>query len=408
MVSIPLLGVSAYWIVSCPVPRVMASGVPMKLSVGALRLVTAWAGSAPRLMLAGGAKSFYQPPDHDRRPHHQYFDLMANSYKRMDERPGVIVLKDMKHAHGVVKKNGGASLIDIGDGVLCLEFHSKMNSLGDDQVSLVRAGIEETSKNFAAMVIANQGENFSVGANLMLVLLAAQEEEWEELERAIHRFQQATMMIKYAPKPVVSAPFGLTLGGGCEIAIHSARVQASAETYMGLVEVGVGVIPGAGGTKEMLLRFGEAKKAFELIAFAKVATSAAEAREFGLLRPQDQISMNPERLIDDAKQLALSIAPSYVGGVPRTDVEVGGAEDLALLKTGIYLARQGNYISDYDTVVGEKLANVLSGGPLTGRQTVSEQYLLDLEREAFLSLCGQRKTQERMQHMLKTGKPLRN
>jgi 3-hydroxyacyl-CoA dehydrogenase len=359
-------------------------------------------------MLCTGAKSFYEAPDHDRRPHHEYFDFLANSYKWLEDRPGITVLKDVKHAHGVVKKNGGASLIDIGDGVLCLEFHSKMNSLGDDQVSLVRAGIEETSKNFEAMIIANQGDNFSVGANLMLVLLAAQEEEWEELEAAINRFQQATMMIKYAPKPVVSAPFGMTLGGGCEIAIHSARVQASAETYMGLVEVGVGVIPGAGGTKEMLVRFGNAQKAFELIAFAKVATSAAEARGFGLLRPQDQISMNPERLIDDAKSLALSIAPGYAPGVPRTDVEVGGAEDLALLKTGIYLARQANYISDYDTVVGEKLAYVLSGGPLSGRQTVSEQYLLDLEREAFLSLCGQRKTQERMQHMLKTGKPLRN
>lgn len=359
-------------------------------------------------MLCSGAKSFYEAPDHARRPHHEYFDLLANSYKWLEDRPGVTVLKDVKHAHGVVKKNGGASLIDIGDGVLCLEFHSKMNSLGDDQISLIRAGIEETSKNFEAMIIANQGENFSVGANLMLVLLAAQEEEWEELEAAINRFQQATMMIKYAPKPVVSAPFGMTLGGGCEIAIHSARVQASAETYMGLVEVGVGVIPGAGGTKEMLVRFGNAQKAFELIGYAKVATSAAEARSFGLLRPQDQISMNPERLIEDAKALALSIAPGYVPGVPRTDVEVGGAEDLALLKTGIYLARQANYISDYDTVVGEKLAYVLSGGPLTGRQTVSEQYLLDLEREAFLSLCGQRKTQERMQHMLKTGKPLRN
>jgi len=359
-------------------------------------------------MLDSGAKSFYEAPDYDRRPHHEYFDLQANSYKWLIDRPGITVLKDVKHAHGVVKKNGGASLIDIGDGVLCLEFHSKMNSLGDDQVTLIRAGIEETSKNFEAMIVAKQGENFSVGANLMLVLLAAQEEEWEELEAAINRFQQATMAIKYAPKPVVSAPFGMTLGGGCEIAIHSARVQASAETYIGLVEVGVGVIPGAGGTKEMLLRFGSAQKAFELIAYAKVATSAAEARNFGLLRPQDQISMNPERLIDDAKALALSIAPGYVPGVPRTDVEVGGAEDLALLKTGIYLARQANYISDYDTVVGEKLANVLSGGPLTGRQTVSEQYLLDLEREAFLSLCGQRKTQERMQHMLKTGKPLRN
>ncbi len=358
-------------------------------------------------MLGAGAKSFYLAPDQDR-PRHEYFDMGAVAYRPLEERPGVIVLKDVKQARGVVKKNGGASLIDLGDGVLCVEFHSKMNSLGDDQVSLIRAGIEETSRNFEAMVIANQGENFSVGANLMLVLLAAQEEEWEELEAAINRFQQATLAIKYAPNPVVAAPFGMTLGGGGEIALHSARVQAAAETYMGLVEVGVGVIPGAGGTKEMLLRFGGAQKAFELIAYAKVATSAAEARSFGLLRPQDQISMNPERLIADAKALALAIAPGYVAGVPRTDVEVGGAEDLALLKTGVYLARQGNYISDYDTVVGEKLAYVLSGGPLTGRQTVSEQYLLDLEREAFLSLCGQRKTQERMQHMLKTGKPLRN
>ena len=359
-------------------------------------------------MLCTGAKSFYEAPDHDRRPHHSYFDFSENSYKWLEDRPGTTSLKDIKHARGVVKKNGGASLIDVGDGVLCLEFHSKMNSLGDDQISLIRAGIEETAKNFDAMIIANQGENFSVGANLMLVLLAAQEEEWEELDAAINRFQQATMMIKYAPKPVVAAPFGMTLGGGCEICLHSARVQASAETYIGLVEVGVGVIPGAGGCKEVLVRFGSAQKAFELIAFAKVATSAVEARSFGLLRPQDQISMNPDRLIDDAKALALAIAPQYVPGVPRTDVEVGGAEDFALLKTGIYLAREANYISEYDTVVGEKLANVLSGGRLTGRQAVSEQYLLDLEREAFLSLCGQRKTQERMQHMLKTGKPLRN
>jgi 3-hydroxyacyl-CoA dehydrogenase len=359
-------------------------------------------------MLCAGAKSFYQPADRDGRPRTEYFDLGANSYQALEDRPGVTVLKDVKRARGVVKKNGGASLIDLGDGVLCVEFHSKMNSLGDDQISMIRAGIEETAKNHEAMIIANQGENFSVGANLMLVLLAAQEEEWEELESAINRFQQATMLVKYAPKPVVTAPFGMTLGGGCEIALHSARVQASAETYMGLVEGGVGVIPGAGGTKEMLVRFGDARKAFELIAYAKVATSAAEARSFGLLRPQDQISMNPERLIDDAKALALSIAPHYVPGVPRTDIEVGGAEDYALLKTGIYLAREANYITEYDTVVGEKLAYVLSGGPLTGRQTVSEQYLLDLEREAFLSLCGQPKTQQRMQHMLKTGKPLRN
>ncbi|MFN7997698.1 MAG: 3-hydroxyacyl-CoA dehydrogenase/enoyl-CoA hydratase family protein [Bryobacteraceae bacterium] len=359
-------------------------------------------------MLCSGAKSFYEAPDHDRRPHHTYFDFPSNCYQWLEDRAGMIVLKDVKHARSVLKKNAGASLIDLGDGVLCVEFHSKMNSLGDDQVSMIRYGIEETTRNHQAMIIANQGENFSVGANLMLVLLAAQEEEWEELELAINRFQQATMMIKYAPRPVVSAPFGMTLGGGCEVAIHSARIQASAETYMGLVEVGVGVIPGAGGTKEMLLRFGNAQKAFETIGYAKVSTSAVEARGLGLLRPQDRISMNPDRLVSDAKVLALAIAPDYVPGVPRTDVEVGGAEDYALLKTGIFMAREANYISDYDTVVGEKLAYVLSGGRLSGRQTVTEQYLLDLEREAFLSLCGQPKTQQRMQHMLKTGKPLRN
>ncbi len=264
-------------------------------------------------MIHTGAKSFYQAADRDRQPHTAYFDLNANTYQALEDRPGITVLKDVKRARGIVKKNGGASLIDVGDGVLCVEFHSKMNSLGDDQISMIRAGIDETAKNYDAMIIANQGENFSVGANLMLVLLAAQEEEWEELEAAINRFQQATMLIKYAPKPVVAAPFGLTLGGGCEIALHSTRVQASAETYMGLVEVGVGVIPGAGGCKEALLRFGSAQKAFELIAYAKVATSAAEARNFGLLRPQDQISMNPERpRLQTMLQgrLALSIAPT--------------------------------------------------------------------------------------------------
>jgi 3-hydroxyacyl-CoA dehydrogenase len=359
-------------------------------------------------MLCSGAKSFYRPADHDLHPHTEYFDLSCNTYQVQEDRPGITALKDVKRARGVMKKNGGASLVDLGTGVLCVEFHSKMNSLGDDQISMIRAGIEETARNYEAMIIANQGENFSVGANLMLVLLAAQEEEWDELDAAINRFQQATMMIKYAPKPVVAAPFGMTLGGGCEIALHSARVQASAETYIGLVEVGVGLIPGAGGCKELLARLGSAQKAFELIAYAKVATSAAEARSLGLLRAQDEVSMNPERLIDDAKALALCLAPHYVPGVPRTDIQVGGAEDYALLKTGIYLAREANYITEYDTVVGDRLAYVLSGGRLTGRQAVSEQYLLDLEREAFLSLCGQPKTQQRMQHMLKTGKPLRN
>jgi 3-hydroxyacyl-CoA dehydrogenase len=242
----------------------------------------------------------------------------------------------------------------------------------------------------------------------MLVLLAAQEGEWDDLARAIHRFQQANMALKYASKPVVAAPFARSLGGGCEIPLHAARVQASAETYMGLVEVGVGVIPGAGGCKELLLRLKDARRVFELIGMAKVSSSAEEARTLGFLTRGDRISMNPERLIGDAKELALSLVSGYTPGVPRADVKVGGESAFALLKLGAWSMHEGGYISDYDMVVAEKLAHVLSGGRLTGDQVVSEQYLLDLEREAFLSLCGNPKTQERMQYMLKTGKPLRN
>jgi 3-hydroxyacyl-CoA dehydrogenase len=359
-------------------------------------------------MLSSGAKSFYRPADHDGCPHTEYFDLAATGYKQLEQRPGILSLSGLKRARGVVAKNAGASLVDIGDGVLCLEFHSKMNSIGQDQVSMIHAGLDETARNFQAMIIANEGENFSVGANLMLVLLSAQEGEWDELNAAINAFQQANMALKYAPKPVVAAPFGMTLGGGSEIVLHAARVQAAAELYIGMVETGVGVIPGGGGCKEMLLRLGDAKQAFELIGYAKVSTSAEDARNLGLLRDGDVISMNPERLIADAKAQALALAQSYIPGTPRKDIKVGGDATYALLKLGLYMAHEGNYITDYDTVVGEKLAYVLSGGRGTGEQTVSEQYLLDLEREAFLSLCGQAKTQQRMQHMLKTGKPLRN
>jgi 3-hydroxyacyl-CoA dehydrogenase len=359
-------------------------------------------------MLGSDAKSFYRAADRDGRPHVRYFDLNTTMYRELEPRPGITVLPDIRRARGVVKNNSGASLIDIGDGVLAVEFHSKMNTVGDDLIAMIQAGIEETTKNFQAMVIANQGENFSVGANLMLVLLAAQEGEWDELGASVSRFQQANMAIKYAPRPVVAAPFGMTLGGGCEIALHAARIQASAETYMGQVEMGVGLIPAGGGCKELLIRTGDAKQAFELIGYGKVSTSAEDARDLGLLGPSDEISMNPERLVADAKALALSLASHYVPGVPRKDIKVGGDADYALLKMGIYMAHQGQYITDYDAVVGEKLAYVLSGGRLTGEQTVSEQYLLDLEREAFLSLCGQKKTHERMQGMLKTGKPVRN
>jgi 3-hydroxyacyl-CoA dehydrogenase len=216
------------------------------------------------------------------------------------------------------------------------------------------------------------------------------------------------MAIKYAPKPVVAAPFGMTLGGGCEIVLHSARAQASAELYMGLVEAGVGLIPAGGGCKELLIRLKDPRKIFELIGYAKVSASAEDARNLGLLHKADRVSMNKERLIADAKELALSLTKDYSPGAPRTDVNVAGESGFALMKLGAWSMRQGEFISDHDVLIAEKLAGILSGGRLTGEQTVSEQYLLDLEREAFLSLCGTKKTQERMQHMLKTGKPLRN
>jgi len=333
-----------------------------------------------------------------------YFDVATRQYRELEPRPGVVVLKDLR----VVRQNPGASLVDLGDGVLCVEFHSKVNAVGEDNISMILAGIEELECNFAALVIGNQGEYFSAGANLMMVLLAAQEGEWDELDQAVRRFQQMNMAIKYAPKPVVVAPFGQTLGGACEIALHGARVQASAETYMGLVEVGVGVIPAAGGCKELLARWQDPRRAFELIGYAKVSSSAADARGLGLLRECDAVSMNPERLIGDAKALALSLLNGYAPGVPRTDIRVGGEPVFALLKMAVWTALQGRFISEYDAVIGEKLAHVLSGGRLTGEQVVSEQYLLDLEREAFLSLCGMPKTRERMAYMLKTGKALRN
>jgi 3-hydroxyacyl-CoA dehydrogenase len=358
--------------------------------------------------LARGTIALYRPPESLGRPTTEYFDFRSNSYQPIEPRPGILTLRDRKRTHGVVFENAGASLVDLGDGVLCVEFHSKLNTLGEDNVAMVYAGLEETYRNFDAMIIANEGEVFSAGANLMLVLLAAQEGEWDDLNFAVQRFQQMNMALKYAAKPVVAAPFSRTLGGGCELVMHCARVQASAETYIGLVEVAVGVIPAGGGCKELLVRLHDPLRIFELIGYAKVATSAEEAQKLGLLHRSDPISMNPERLIFDAKALALSLVPNYSPGTPRNDIKVAGESAYAMMKLGAWTARQGHFISDYDMIVGEKLAHILSGGRLSGEQVVSEQYLLDLEREAFLSLCGHPKTQERMQYMLKTGKPLRN
>ena len=359
-------------------------------------------------MLASGAQTFYADADREGEPGTRYFDLLAGGYVDLEQRPGVMVLGDIKRARGVVKSNAVASLVDLGDGVLCLEFHSKMNALGEDAVQMVDCALDQADAGFEALVVANDGGNFSVGANLMMVLLAAQKGDWGALDTAIRQMQAACMAMKYAARPVVAAPFGMALGGGCELVLHAGRVQASAETYMGLVETGVGLIPAGGGCKEMLLRLGSAKRAFDLIGYAKVSESAAHARELGFLRRGDGLTMNRERLTADAKAAALAMVAAWSPGVPRQDIAVEGDAGYAALKMGMKIAAEGEFITEYDSVVGEKLAYVLSGGRLTGTQQVSEQYLLDLEREAFLSLCGNVKTQERMLYMLKNGKALRN
>ncbi len=319
----------------------------------------------------------------------------------------------------IVKKNTGASLVDIGDGVLAIEFHSKMNAIGGDTIQMLHAGVKEATANFAALVVANDAVNFSAGANLMLLLLEAQEGNWDEVDMMIRAFQSATMALKHADIPVVVAPAGLALGGGCEIALHADRVQAAAEAYIGLVEVGVGLIPAGGGTKEMVARAMESapptadplrtvQRVFETIAFAKVSTSGPDARRLGYLREADGISMNRDRLQQDVKAVALARVPEYVRPLPRCAVPVGGANLLAALKLGIHLAWRAGRISDHDALVGRKLAWILAGGDAPHSTTLTEHQLLDLEREAFLSLCGERKTQERIAHTLKTGKPLRN
>lgn len=369
-------------------------------------------------MLDSGAETFYKNENGER----SYYDLVAGEYKTVRERPGVTVLKAVKERTGVIKSNPGASLIDLGDAVACLEFHSKMNSIGGDTVQMMNFALDEVERNFAGLVVGNQGGNFSAGANIMLLLMAAQEEEWDDINLMVRSLQNAVMRLRYSPKPVVTAPYGLTLGGGCEISMHGDRIRAAAETYMGQVEVGVGLIPAGCGTKEMTMRAMDAakrtpdadplaflKKTFELLGMGKVATSAQEARAWGFLRDSDSISMNGDRLIADAKQEVLNLVSSgYVPHVERTDILVLGESAQAAMKLALHMMKRGQFISDHDELIGKKLANVMSGGNMNHQAFVSERYLLDLEREAFVSLCGERKTQDRIGAMLKTGKPLRN
>lgn len=385
-------------------------------------------------LLAAGHKGWYV--DDAKSPSgRKYWSLLSQSWKPVDVPAGVWSVAVAKKSNGVVKKNSGASLVDLGDGVGCIEFHSKMNSLGGDIVGLILQTLKPggPGDNFDAFVIANDAANFSVGANLMLLLMSVQEEEWDEVDLAIRQFQGMTQAIKFSPKPVVSAPFGLCLGGGTEISLHAAARQPHAELYTGLVEVGVGLLPGGGGCKEMLLRAvdgasaarggkGSAdalagsiemleamKRAFETIATAKVAASAHEARALGFLNDSDRITMNRERVLSDAKKRALELVNAgYEPPIPRTDIAAPGESLLATLKMGVHLMRQGGYITDYEVKLGAKIAEVLCGGNVTPGTPVSEQYILDLEREGFKSLCGEKKTQERIQYTLKTGKTLRN
>jgi 3-hydroxyacyl-CoA dehydrogenase len=368
-------------------------------------------------VLASPKKSFYETE----KGRTSYFDLASGALKPSEELAGIIGLKALKERTGVVQQNSGASLIDLGDGVLCCEFHAKMNAIGADIVAMIHAGVNRLGSEFDAMVIANQASNFSVGANLMLLLIAAQEGEWDDIHLAVRQFQRCNMAIKYAKGPVVVAPQAMALGGGCEIGLHGARIHAAAETYMGLVEAGVGLIPGGGGTKEMLIRANEhaaggedldlfhaLKPVFETIALAKVSTSGEEARSLGFLRRADPIAMNRERQVADAKETALAMVRAGYHPPAPGEIRVLGEEFLAGAKLAIHMMVRGEYASEHDAVVARRLAYIMAGGGITAPQSVSEQYVLDLEREAFVSLCGERKTQERIAHTLKTGKPWRN
>jgi len=359
-----------------------------------------------------------------------YFDIKSGHYTSEKVSPGVWSVAVAKKSGLVVKKNAGASLVDIGDGVGCIEFHSKMNSLGGDIVQMITQTLKPggAGDSFDAFVITNDAANFSVGANIMMLLMAVQEEEWDEVDLAIKQFQNMTQAIKFSSKPVVVAPFGMALGGGCEITLHAAARQPHAELYCGLVEVGVGLLPGGGGCKEMTLRAvdkathirpagrGESvelmeamKQAFETVAMAKVSMSAFEAKNLGFISNGDDVTMNRERVLTDAKERALELArEGYRAPVPRTDIPAPGESILATLKLGVHIMHEGEFITDHEVKIANKVAEVLCGGAVNPGTPVSEQYLLDLEREAFKSLCGEKKTQERIQYTLKTGKTLRN
>jgi 3-hydroxyacyl-CoA dehydrogenase len=365
-------------------------------------------------MLAAGNASFYKVDKGTKK----YYDITSKSYKDIPGRGEYIILENKKE--NIVWKNPGATIYDLGEGVINLEFHTKMNTMGADVIAGVNHAIDLAEKNYRGLVIGNQGAQFSAGANLGVLFMYAIEQEYDEIDFMIKTFQNTMMRVRYSSVPVVVAPHALTLGGGCEMTLHADLVQAAAETYIGLVEVGVGLIPGGGGTKEFTKRVSDAREegdvelnalqnAFMNIATAKVATSAVEAREMGILRARDRITMNRDRQIADAKSALIELAEAgYTMPAQARNIKVQGRTGMANFLAGLQGMRMGNYISDHDVKIARWIANVMCGGDLTSPQEVTEQYLLDLEREAFLSLTGERKTLERIQSLLTGGKPLRN
>jgi 3-hydroxyacyl-CoA dehydrogenase len=377
-------------------------------------------------MLKSGKERFYEK----RRGKLYYFDLQKADYEKIEEKPQIILLPSIKDRKRLIKSNAGASLVDMRDGVACLEFHSPNNVINDDVIQMINESVAEVEDNFEGLVIGNQGANFCVGANLKQIYPAAINRDWEWLDLAVSSVQQACMRIKYSYRPVVAAPFRMTLAGGCEICLAACKMRAYAECYIGLVEVGVGLIPAGGGCKEMLLRTIDripptvpsavpgggqtdllpfVARCFQTIAMAKVSTSAQDARGLDYLSPHDKITMNQDHLLYDAKQTVLDLArEGYRPPRPRDNIKVGGRSGRALLELLIYMLKEGLFISDHDALIARKLAYVLTGGDVDMNTLVTEQYLLDLEREAFVSLCGEEKSQARIKHMLETNRPLRN
>lgn len=368
-------------------------------------------------MLAAGYDTFYKKENYKR----LFYDFRTKTYQPVEEPFGTINLTDYREKGKVVKSNQSGSLIDLGDGVACLEIHPLRQAIGPELITIIMRAADEVEKSYDGLILTSLAKNFCVGANLMLVLMAAQAEEWDEIDLIVRQLQNAMMRLKYLEKPVVAAPVGMALGGGYEILAHSDRVLAAAETYMGLVELGVGVIPAGGGCKEMVIRASEnvmhneqvdlfplVAANFMNVAQAKVATSAKEAVKLGFLRPQDGFVANQDCLVYDAKQLVLSMVQAGYKPPVQRKIRVVGETGLATLKAGIYGMKEGRYISAYDAYLAEKLAYVMCGGKVQANTWITEQYLLDLEREMFVHLCQQPKSQERMAGLLKTGKPLRN